>query len=110
MFFYDYITEMSSYIPPNFKKGPLTPISCTRCAMIFYATNQFLMTCSACHQRDIDYTVRLGNQARIFQIEVSLMRILIELSIFDISDDRKVVLERLVEQLEQEKQELSKNI
>ncbi len=97
---------MSSYIPPNFKKGPLTPISCTRCAMIFYATNQFLMTCSACHQRDVDYTVRLGNQTRIFQIDVALMNIAIE----KISDDRKLVLERLVEQLEQEKQELSQNI
>jgi hypothetical protein len=104
--FNDYITAMSSYIPPNFKKGPLTPISCTRCAMIFYATNQFLMTCSACHQRDVDYTVRLGNQTRIFQIDVALMNIAIE----KISDDRKLVLERLVEQLEQEKQELSQNI
>jgi hypothetical protein len=64
------------------------------------------MTCSACHQRDVDYTVRLGNQARIFQIEVSLMRILIELSIFGISEDRKDVLEKLVEQLEKEKLEL----
>jgi hypothetical protein len=74
--------------------------------MIFYATNQFLMTCSACHQRDVDYTVRLGNQTRIFQIDVALMNIAIE----KISDDRKLVLERLVEQLEQEKQELSQNI
>jgi hypothetical protein len=68
------------------------------------------MTCSECHQDDVNYTVRLGNQARIFQIEISLMQILIELSIFDISNDRKDVLEKLVEQLEKEKQELSKNI
>jgi hypothetical protein len=68
------------------------------------------MTCSACHQLDIDYTVRLGNQTRIFQIEVALMTIAIELSVLEISDDRKVVLEKLVAQLEEEKQELSKNI
>jgi len=86
------------------------PISCTRCKIIFHTYNIFSMTCPDCHQRDIDYTVRLGNQTRIFQIEVSLMQILIESSIFDISNDRKVVLERLVEQLEQEKRELSQNI
>jgi hypothetical protein len=68
------------------------------------------MTCSACHQLDIDYTVRFGNQTRIFQIEVALMTIAIELSVLEISDDRKVVLEKLVAQLEKEKQELSQNI
>jgi hypothetical protein len=68
------------------------------------------MTCPDCHQRDIDYTVRLGNQVRFSQIEVALMTIAIELSILEISDDRKVVLERLVAQLEKEKTELSKNI
>jgi hypothetical protein len=68
------------------------------------------MTCSACHQLDVDYTVRLGNQTRISQIEVALMTIAIELSVLEISDDRKVVLERLVAQLEKEKQELSQNI
>ena len=94
-----------SYIPP-----PQTQISCTRCCRVFYTHNQFLMTCSTCHQRDIDYTVRFGNQARIFQIEVSLMRILIELSIFGISEDRKDVLEKLVVQLEKEKKKLSENI
>jgi hypothetical protein len=68
------------------------------------------MTCSACHQLDVNYTVRLGNQTRISQIEVALMTIAIELSVLEISDDRKVVLERLVAQLEKEKQELSQNI
>ncbi len=68
------------------------------------------MTCAECHERDVDYTVRLGNQARIFQIDVALMKIAIELSILEISDDRKVVLERLVAQLEEEKKELSQNI
>jgi hypothetical protein len=68
------------------------------------------MTCQTCHQRDVDYTVRLGNQTRISQIEVALMTIAIELSILEISDDRKVVLERLVAQLEKEKKELSQNV
>ena len=84
-----------------------TQISCTRCREVFYTANPFLMTCSTCHQRDIDYTVRLGNQTRIFQIDVALMNITIELKILDISQDRKDVLERLVAQLEQEKKELS---
>jgi hypothetical protein len=68
------------------------------------------MTCSACHQRDVDYTVRLGNQTRIFQIDVALMNIAIELTIFKNSDDKKAVLEKLVAQLEKEKNELSQNI
>lgn len=93
-----------SYIPSS------SPISCTRCYEIFHSNNPFSMTCSACHQRDVDYTVRLGNQARIFQIDVALMNIAIELSIHDVSNDRKEVLEKLVPQLEKEKQELSKNI
>jgi hypothetical protein len=87
-----------------------TKILCTRCGQVFNTPNPFLMTCSACHQHDIDYTVRFGNQTRIFQIEVALMTIAIELSVLEISDDRKVVLEKLVAQLEEEKQELSKNI
>lgn len=85
-------------------------ISCIRCGQVFYTNNPFSMTCSACHQLDVDYTVRLGNQTRISQIEVALMTIAIELSVLEISDDRKVVLERLVAQLEKEKQELSQNI
>ena len=87
-----------------------TQISCIRCSQIFKTDNPFSMTCQTCHQRDIDYTVRLGNQTRISQIEVALMTIAIELSILEISDDRKVVLDRLVAQLEKEKTELSKNI
>lgn len=102
-----------SYIPsssPNVCKRAPTPISCTRCRKVFHSNNRFSMTCLECHQRDVDYTVRLGNQARIFQIDVALMNIAIELSIHDVSNDRKEVLEKLVPQLEKEKQELSKNI
>ena len=99
-----------SYIPPNFSQGPQTPISCTRCCRIFHTSNPFLMTCPECHQRDIDYTVRLGNQTRIFQIDVALMKIEIELTLFENSDDRKTVLEKLITQLEEEKKELSQNI
>jgi predicted nucleic acid-binding Zn-ribbon protein len=99
-----------SYSSPNNRTSPQTPIYCTRCGQVFYTDNPFMMTCPACHQRDIDYTVRLGNQTRMFQIEVALMTIAIELSILKISDDRKLVLEKLVAQLEQEKQELSKNV
>jgi hypothetical protein len=65
------------------------------------------MTCSGCHQRDVDYTVRLGNQTRILQIDVALMNIAIELNFQNISQDRKDVLEKLVAQLEQEKKKLS---
>ncbi len=102
---------MSSPISQNFiQYCKKKQILCTRCGQVFNTHNPFLMTCSACHQRDIDYTIRLGNQTRMFQIEVSLMNIAIELSILEISDDRKVVLERLVAQLEEEKRELSKNI
>jgi hypothetical protein len=100
---------MSSYIQPNLKKEIPTPVQCTRCNHVFYTTNQFLMTCSTCHQRDIDYTIHLGNQTRIFQIDIALMRISFESNIIDISDDRKDVLEKLVVQLEEEKRELSKN-
>jgi len=110
--FYDYITGMFySYIPsPNGCESPQIPISCTRCGHVFYTHNKFLMTCSACHQRDVDYTIRLGNQTRILQIDVALMTIEIELSILGISDDRKAVLEKLVAQLEEEKKELSQNV
>lgn len=89
---------------------PQTPIYCTRCGQVFYTDNPFMMTCPACHQRDIDYTISLGNKTRISQIEVALMTIAIELSILEISDDRKVVLERLVAHLEEEKKELSQNV
>lgn len=100
-----------SYSSPNFTQDNVsTLIKCTRCGRVFDTPNPFLMTCSACHQLDIDYTVRLGNQTRIFQIEVALMKIEIELSLFENSDYQKVVLERLVVQLEKEKKELSKNI
>lgn len=102
-----------SYIPhsPNFKQGcaPI-PISCTRCCEVFYTNNQFLMTCPDCHQRDVNYTIRLGNQARNYQIDVALMNIAIELTLFENSDDRKDVLKKLVAQLEKEKKELSQNI
>ena len=96
-----------SYIPPNFNQGPQTPISCTRCCQVFYTHNPFLMTCAECQQRDVDYTVRLGNQTRILQIDVALMTIAIELNFQNISQDRKDVLEKLVAQLEQEKKKLS---
>ena len=99
-----------SYSSPNNRTSPQTPIYCTRCSQVFNTYNPFSMTCQTCHQRDIDYTVRLGNQTRISQIEVALMSIAIELSILEISDYRKVVLERLVAQLKEEKTELSKNI
>ena len=101
---------MSSYIPPNFNKGPPTPILCTRCGGIFNTANPFFMTCPACHRRDVDYTVKLGNKIRILQINVALLNLAFELSIATISDDRKDVLEKLVAQLEKEKLELSKNI
>jgi len=96
-----------SYIPPNFNQGPQTPISCTRCYRVFYTHNPFSMTCPECQQRDVDYTVRLGNQTRILQIDVALMTIAIELNFQNISQDRKDVLEKLVAQLEQEKKKLS---
>lgn len=103
-----------SHIPPsspNFKQGcaPI-PISCTRCLKVFYTHNKFLMTCPDCHQRDVDYTVRLGNQTRILQIDIALMNIAIELTLFENSDDRKDVLEKLVAELEKEKNKLSQNI
>lgn len=101
---------MSSYIPPNFKKGPPTPISCTRCRETFNTANPFFMTCPACHRRDVDYTVKLGNKIRILQINVALLNLAFELSLATISYDRKDVLEKLVAQLEQEKNDLSKNI
>jgi len=76
---------------------------CTRCGNGF-------MTCSICHQRDIDFTIDLGNQVRILQINATLMNLSIEICHIRISDDRKLVLEKLVAQLEKEKQELSKNV
>jgi hypothetical protein len=68
------------------------------------------MTCPTCHRRDVDYTIRLGNKTRIIQINVALLNFAFELSLATISNDRKDVLEKLVAQLEKEKQELSKNI
>jgi len=99
-----------SYSSPNDFTSPQTPIYCTRCGQLFDTHNPFMMTCSDCHLRDIDYTVRLGNQTRMFQIDVALMKIEIELTIFENSDDRKYVLAKLVAQLEQEKKELSQNV
>jgi predicted nucleic acid-binding Zn-ribbon protein len=104
---------MFSYIPQsniNGRERAPTPIPCTRCSAVFHSHNRFLMTCPACCKRDLDYTVRLGNQARIFQIDAALMNIKWELSIQADSNDRKDVLEKLVAQLEQEKLELSKNV
>ena len=106
--FYSHIPPSPSS-PNDCERAP-TLISCTRCHKVFHSYNQFSMTCPACCKSDVDYTVRLGNQARIFQIDVALMNIAIELSIHDVSNDRKDVLEKLVAQLEKEKQELSKNI
>ena len=83
---------------------------CTRCGNDFMTNNSFLMTCSICYQRDIDFTIDFGNQIRILQIKVALMNLSIEICHIRISDDRKLVLEKLVAQLEQEKQELSKNV
>lgn len=111
MVFNDCITDMSSNIPHSningYERAP-TPISCTSCRIVFHSDNRFLMNCPACCKRDVDYTVRLGNQARIFQINVALMNIEIELRVHDVSNDRNDVLEKLVAQLEQEKQVLSK--
>ncbi len=102
-----------SHIPqPNFNgcQCAPAPISCTRCHKLFYTSNPFSMTCPACCKRDVDHTVHLGNQTRIFQINVALLNLAVELSIQADSNDRKDVLEKLVAQLEQEKLELSKNI
>lgn len=106
---YSYIPSSPSS-PNSGCASPQIPIICTRCGEVFYPDNPFMMTCSACHHRDIDYTVRLGNQTRMFQIDVALMKIEIELSLFENSDDRKDVLAKLVAQLEEEKKELSQNI
>ena len=73
---------------------------CTRCG-------NGLITCSICHQNNVDFTIRLGNQARILQIDATLMNLSIEICHTRISDDRKVVLEKLVAQLEQEKLDLT---
>ena len=73
---------------------------CTRCGNCF-------MTCYICHQNDIDFTIRLGNHVRILQIDATLMNLSIEICNTGISDDRKVVLEKLVSQLKQEKLDLT---
>ena len=73
---------------------------CTRCGNCF-------MTCSICHQNDVDFTIRLGNQVRILQIDATLMNLSIEIYHTRISDDRKIVLEKLVSQLKQEKLDLT---
>jgi hypothetical protein len=83
---------------------------CTRCGNGFMTNNSFLMTCSICYKHDIDFTIELGNQVRILQINVTLMNLSIEICHIRILDDRKLVLEKLVAQLEPEKQELSKNV
>lgn len=84
-----------------------TSVSCTRCGNYFLPSNNVLMKCPDCHQLDIDYTINFGNQTRILQIDVALMNISFELKLT--SSDRKDVLEKLVAQLEKEKQDLSKN-
>ena len=86
-----------------------TLVSCTRCGNQFNNNNNdyFLITCPDCHQCEIDYTINFGNQTRILQIDVALMNISFELKLN--SSDRKDVLEKLVAQLEKEKQDLSKN-
>ena len=100
-----------SYIPPPTSNNSLpAPVLCIRCDKIFNPENPFYMTCPACHQRDVDYTVRLGNQTRILQISVNLFSIHTEMNYTEISKNHKLVLERLVAQLEEEKRELSKNI
>lgn len=103
-----------SHIPPqsNFNgcERAQAPILCTRCPNVFHSDKPFSMTCPACCKRDVNYTIRLGNQARIFQINVALLNFAVELSILGISDDRELVLKKLIAQLEQEKLELSKNI
>lgn len=63
--------------------------------------------CSICHQNNVDFTIRLGNQVRILQIDATLMNLTIEICHTGISDDRKIVLEKLVAQLEQEKFDLT---
>ena len=80
---------------------------CTRCGNGFISNNSFLITCSICHQNDVDFTIRLGNQVRILQIDATIMNLSIEICHTGISDDRKVVLEKLVSQLEQEKLDLT---
>lgn len=73
---------------------------CTRCGNGF-------MTCSICHQNDVDFTISFGNQVRILQIDATLMNLSIEIYHTRISDDRKIVLEKLVSQLKQEKLDLT---
>lgn len=80
-----------------------THVSCTRCGNYFLSLNNNLMTCPDCHQHDIDYTIDLGNQTRILQIDVSLMNISFELKLKSISNYRRDVLEKLVAQLEKER-------
>ena len=56
---------------------------CTRCGNGFNNNNNpFLMTCTDCHQYDVDYTINLGNQIRILQINVALMNISFESKIY----------------------------
>ncbi len=75
---------------------------CTRCGNGFISNNSFLITCSICHQNDVDFTIRLGNHVRILQINATLMNISFEIK----SNYRRDVLEKLVAQLEKEKLEL----
>lgn len=82
---------------------------CTRCGNGFNNNNNpFLMTCTDCHQYDVDYTINLGNQIRILQINVALMNISFESKLESISNYRNNVLEKLVAQLEKEKLFLEK--
>ena len=75
---------------------------CTRCGNGFISNNSFLITCSICHQNDVDFTIRLGNHVRILQINATLMNISFEIK----SNYHRDVLEKLVAQLEKEKLEL----
>ena len=80
-----------------------TQLLCTRCENHFLSSNNGLVTCLDCHQCDIDFTIDLGNQVRILQIDVSLMNIYFELNLNGISKYRRDILEKLVAQLEKEK-------
>lgn len=72
-----------------------TQLLCTRCENHFLSSNNGLMICPDCHQRDIDFTIDFGNQVRILQIDVSLRNISLNY--------RNDILEKLVAQLEKEK-------
>jgi hypothetical protein len=72
-----------------------TQLLCTRCENHFLSSNNGLIICPDCHQRDIDFTIDFGNQVQILQIDVSLRNIS--------SNYHYDSLEKLVAQLEKEK-------